>query len=67
MTAHISDCKVTVIGAGPYGLASAAYLRAAGVETRVFGETMSFWEKQMPAGMCLRSSWDASHIADPEQ
>jgi hypothetical protein len=65
MTAHGSDCNVTIIGAGPYGLASAAYLRAAGVEARVLGETMSFWEKQMPVGMCLRSNWDASHIADP--
>lgn len=26
---------------------------------------MAFWEKQMPAGMCLRSNWGASHIADP--
>jgi len=65
MTIHSSDSNVTIIGAGPYGLASAAYLRAAGLETRVFGETMSFWEKQMPAGMCLRSNWGASHIADP--
>jgi FAD-dependent urate hydroxylase len=66
MTAHSSDCNVTIIGAGPYGLASAAYLRAAGVESRVFGEPMSFWEKQMPVGMCLRSNWGASHIADPK-
>jgi hypothetical protein len=28
---------------------------------------MSFWENQMPTGMCLRSSWSASHIADPKQ
>lgn len=62
-----SDCNVTVIGAGPYGLSSAAYLRAASIETRVFGEPMAFWQNQMPAGMCLRSSWDASHIADPKQ
>ena len=62
-----SDCHVAVVGAGPYGLASAAYLRAAGVETRVFGEPMTFWQNQMPAGMCLRSSWGASHIADPRQ
>ena len=61
----LSTCNVTVIGAGPYGLSAAAYLRNAGVEKRVFGETMSFWEQQMPVGMCLRSSWDASHIADP--
>jgi FAD-dependent urate hydroxylase len=59
--------NVTIIGAGPYGLASAAYLRAAGVEARVFGEPMEFWKEQMPAGMCLRSSWDASTIADPKQ
>ena len=63
---HSPSCNVTVIGAGPYGLSAAAYLRAAGVEKRIFGETMSFWEQQMPAGMCLRSSWDASHIADPK-
>jgi FAD-dependent urate hydroxylase len=61
------DCHVTIIGAGPYGLSSAAYLRAAGVEARVFGEPMAFWENQMPAGMCLRSNWGASHIADPQQ
>jgi FAD-dependent urate hydroxylase len=55
------------VGAGPYGLSAAAYLRAGGVETRVFGEPMAFWHKQMPAGMCLRSNWGASHIADPRQ
>ncbi|MGH9343378.1 MAG: NAD(P)-binding domain-containing protein [Terriglobia bacterium] len=58
---------VTVIGAGPYGLAAAAYLRDAGVERRVFGEPMSFWARQMPEGMCLRSNWGASHIADPRR
>src|SRR5580693_8138643 len=62
-----SDCNITVVGAGPYGLSSAAYLREAGIETRVFGEPMSFWENQMPAGMCLRSNWGASHIADPKR
>jgi hypothetical protein len=58
-------CHVTVVGAGPYGLSSAAYLRAAGVETRVLGDPMAFWQNQMPVGMCLRSNWGASHIADP--
>ncbi len=57
--------QVAIIGAGPYGLAAAAHLRAARVETCVFGEDMDFWEKQMPAGMFLRSSWEASHIASP--
>jgi len=57
--------QVVIIGAGPYGLAAAAHLRDAKVETCVFGEAMEFWEKQMPAGMCLRSPRCASHIDDP--
>jgi NADPH-dependent 2,4-dienoyl-CoA reductase/sulfur reductase-like enzyme len=55
---------VAVIGAGPYGLAAAAHLRAAGVETVVFGEPMSFWRGHMPEGMLLRSSPTASSISD---
>ena len=62
-----TDCHITVLGAGPYGLSAAAYLRAAGREVRVFGQPMSFWQDQMPKGMCLRSNWGASHIADPEK
>ena len=54
-----------VIGAGPYGLAAAAHLRAAGVDTRVFGRPMASWERHMPAGMLLRSLPRASFIADP--
>ena len=57
MTVKSQDCHVAVVGAGPYGLSAAAYLRAAGIETRVFGEPMAFWQKQMPVGMCLRSNW----------
>jgi len=62
----VSSCNVTVIGAGPYGLAATAYLQALGIETRTFGEPMAFWANQMPVGMRLRSSWEASHIADPK-
>jgi len=50
--------QVAIIGAGPYGLATAACLCAAKTETCVFGEPMEFWENQMPEGMLLRSSWD---------
>ena len=61
------DSNVTIIGAGPYGLSAAAHLRQVGIETRVFGEPMAFWANHMPAGMFLRSSWQASHIADPHR
>jgi pyridine nucleotide-disulfide oxidoreductase len=54
---------VAVLGAGPYGLAAAAHLRAAGLDIRVFGEPMSFW-RGMPAGMLLRSNWGATNIAE---
>jgi FAD-dependent urate hydroxylase len=59
--------QVAIIGAGPYGLATAAHFRAAKIETCVFGEPMEFWQNQMPEGMFLRSSWDACHIADPHR
>ena len=58
--------QVVVIGAGPYGLSAAAHLRAAGVEPHVVGDPMVFWRRNMPKGMLLRSAWEASHIADPE-
>jgi FAD-dependent urate hydroxylase len=63
-----TDCDVAIIGAGPYGLAAAAHLSAAsGLDVRVFGDVMSFWEHQMPEGMFLRSPYVASNIADPER
>src|SRR5712691_11686300 len=59
-------CDIAIVGAGPYGLSAAAHLRAVnGLEIRVFGEPMSFWERHMPVGMLLRSPWAASNIADP--
>ena len=62
-----STVAVVIVGAGPYGLAAAAYLRHVGVETRVFGGAMQFWREHMPAGMLLRSRQRSSHIANPEQ
>src|ERR1700758_35504 len=58
---------LAIVGAGPYGLAAAAYLHQInGLSVTVFGEPMRFWRRSMPAGMLLRSAWSASHIADPQ-
>ncbi|MFF1948481.1 NAD(P)-binding domain-containing protein, partial [Kitasatospora herbaricolor] len=57
---------VTVIGAGPYGLATAAHLRAHRVPARVLGEPMDGWRAAMPAGMFLKSTPRASNISDPD-
>lgn len=62
-----SRLDVAVVGAGPYGLATAAFLRHADVPTTVYGDPMEFWRKRMPNTMLLRSSPRASYIADPER
>jgi FAD-dependent urate hydroxylase len=59
----LGRCEVAVIGAGPYGLAAATHLKAAGIATRAFGHTMAFWRANMPRGMKLRH---ATSISDPE-
>jgi thioredoxin reductase len=57
---------VVIVGAGPYGMSAAAHLRQIkGLDVRVFGQPMSFWERHMPPSMLLRSWRPASHIADP--
>jgi FAD-dependent urate hydroxylase len=64
----VTRTDVTIVGAGPYGLAAAAYLSTIkGLDIRVFGEPMSFWERKMPMGMFLRSNWTATQIADPNR
>src|SRR3982074_2003201 len=61
-------CDVAIIGAGPYGLSAAAHLRSCdGLNVRVFGEPMAFWERHMPKGMLLRSPLAGSHLSDPDR
>jgi len=59
--------EVVVIGAGPYGLSTAAHLQDAGVEPYVIGQSMAFWKRNMPGGMLLRSKSEASNIAAPQK
>ncbi|MFI6929853.1 NAD(P)-binding domain-containing protein [Streptomyces sp. NPDC050287] len=58
---------VAVIGAGPFGLSTAAHLRARGIPVRVFGEPMVSWRDHMPAGMLLKSTPAASSIDAPQR
>jgi cation diffusion facilitator CzcD-associated flavoprotein CzcO len=64
-SATSNDCEIAVIGAGPYGLSIAAHLKACGIATHTFGEPMSFWRRNMPKGMKLRSPWRATSLSDP--
>lgn len=61
----VSHCDVVVVGAGPYGLSTAAHLRARGQLVRVFGRPASLWREHMPSGMHLRSHWWASSLSEP--
>lgn len=60
------NTPVAVIGAGPYGLSTAAHLRARGVPVRVFGRPMVSWREHMPAGMLLKSTPSASNLDTPQ-
>ncbi|MFJ7901015.1 FAD-dependent oxidoreductase [Streptomyces sp. NPDC096198] len=58
---------VAVIGAGPFGLSTAAHLRARGLPVRVFGEPMVSWRDHMPEGMLLKSTPAASNLDAPQR
>ncbi|MCX5060711.1 MULTISPECIES: NAD(P)-binding domain-containing protein [unclassified Streptomyces] len=58
---------VAVIGAGPFGLSTAAHLRARGIPVRVFGDPMVSWRDHMPVGMLLKSTPAASNFDAPQQ
>jgi thioredoxin reductase len=61
----LSDVETTIIGAGPYGLSIAAYLREAGLPFRIFGSPLESWRSFMPRGMILKSERFASSLWDP--
>ena len=47
-----------IVGAGPFGLAIAAYAKHLGIEHLIVGKPMGFWKSNMPKGMYLRSACD---------
>jgi thioredoxin reductase len=52
MTRH---ADLLIIGAGPFGLAMAAYAKHFNVKHFVVGKPMDFWQHNMPKGLTLRS------------
>ena len=53
-----SETSLLILGAGPFGLALAAFARHLGIDHLVVGRPMDFWKTHMPAGMILRSACD---------
>ncbi|MFJ9585746.1 FAD-dependent oxidoreductase [Streptomyces acidicola] len=66
MSHTTAPVDVVVIGAGPYGLSTAAHLRSRGLSVRVFGAPMASWSENMPAGMLLKSPPSASSLSAPQ-
>jgi len=52
----VAPLTLAIIGAGPFGLAQAAWAAAAGVDYAIIGYPMEFWREHMPVGMLLRST-----------
>jgi thioredoxin reductase len=63
----MSMSDTIIIGAGPYGLTIAAYLRSAQIPFRIFGSPMESWRAFMPEGMILKSERFASGLWDPRR
>jgi len=55
--------NLLIIGAGPFGLALAAWAQQEGVDYAIVGTPMEFWRRHMPEKMALRS--DADWHLDP--
>jgi cation diffusion facilitator CzcD-associated flavoprotein CzcO len=63
---YSSSVDVAIIGAGPYGLSLACFLRQRGVEYRIFGPPMHAWASMSP-GMYLKSFGFATSVYTPKR
>ena len=63
----VAHYDAVVVGAGPYGLSTAAHLLGRGLNVAVFGKTLELWRNHMPKGMRLRSHWWATNLSDPHK
>ena len=62
----MTETDLLIVGAGPYGLATASYVKRLGLDCMVVGDPMSFWRDHMPSGMLLRSptSWHLDAVGE---
>jgi FAD-dependent urate hydroxylase len=62
--AESGHIPLLVVGAGPYGLSTAAHAKRHGIDPHVAGKQMGFWRSHMPERMLLRSGTDWHLDAD---
>ncbi|WP_151448948.1 NAD(P)-binding domain-containing protein [Lacisediminimonas profundi] len=56
---------VAIVGAGPFGLSTAAHMSGEETACRVIGSAMHSWRNNMPKGMLLKSAGFASNLHEP--
>ena len=66
-TVPVTQYDVVVVGAGPYGMTTAAHLRGRGLKVAIFGKPLELWRDHMPTGLFLRSHWWATNLSDPKK
>lgn len=66
-SAPTDNYDTVIVGAGPYGLSTAAHLQAQGLKVAIFGKPLQLWRDHMPKGMLVRSFWWASNLSDPHK
>jgi cation diffusion facilitator CzcD-associated flavoprotein CzcO len=64
---YARDYDAVVVGAGPYGLSTAAHLLGRGLNVGVFGKPLELWREHMPNGMLLKSQWWNTNLSDPRR
>jgi thioredoxin reductase len=58
--------ELLIIGAGPYGLAAASYAKQAGIDFRLMGKMLDFFEHHTPEPMVMATSYETA-IKDPKR
>jgi cation diffusion facilitator CzcD-associated flavoprotein CzcO len=61
------DYDAVVVGAGPYGLSTAAHLAGRGLRVGLFGRPFAQWRDGTPDGLLLRSPLRSLELSDPRR
>jgi lysine/ornithine N-monooxygenase len=59
------NLDLAIIGSGPYGISLAAHAQETGLDYKLFGYPMDFWQNKMPPEMFIRTKLNFLGLSDP--